>query len=372
MVTKGPDVDGGEGGVVGPSSSFAQGWTDLSGTHLHDVCPANNGTGAGADFANYSFQVFCPEVTAAWSGGAADMKRNRLVIWGGGHSDYAGNEVYALDLVSAPPAMKRLTSPSAWNYTLSYEQNSDGTPTSRHTYNDLAYLAGQDALFSFSGGLPAGTGTNHTWRFDFADQTWHAADPVQGFDPTSVGDSVTGAACAYDPSTQVVFCVNGTAYTLLRYDAASNAYTKLSFSAIYPLAATAAIDPVRKLMIFMGTNGSDENLSVQAIDISGNDAMYAVQDWSAQVTGCAAMAVHWPGLVHDSAIGKLVGWPNAGGSVYVFDPDAKTCTEQTFPNGPPTPPPPVYGTFGRFAYFPALDVFAVVTSADFDAYVLRL
>jgi len=34
----------------------------------------------------------------AWSGGALDTKRDRLVIWGGGHADYYGNELYAFYL----------------------------------------------------------------------------------------------------------------------------------------------------------------------------------------------------------------------------------------------------------------------------------
>src|SRR5262245_33687406 len=38
----------------------------------------------------------------AWSGGVMDTLRNRLIIWGGGHSDYSGNEVYALNLGATP------------------------------------------------------------------------------------------------------------------------------------------------------------------------------------------------------------------------------------------------------------------------------
>ena len=37
-------------------------------------------------------------ITGAWSGGAYDTKRDRLIIWGGGHGDYGGNEMYAFDV----------------------------------------------------------------------------------------------------------------------------------------------------------------------------------------------------------------------------------------------------------------------------------
>src|SRR5215470_3874736 len=37
-------------------------------------------------------------IMRAWSGGAYDTKRDRFIIWGGGHGDYGGNEVYAFDV----------------------------------------------------------------------------------------------------------------------------------------------------------------------------------------------------------------------------------------------------------------------------------
>lgn len=37
-------------------------------------------------------------VLTAWSGAAYDSKRERVLFHGGGHGDYAGNEVYALDV----------------------------------------------------------------------------------------------------------------------------------------------------------------------------------------------------------------------------------------------------------------------------------
>ena len=36
----------------------------------------------------------------AWSSAALDPDSSRLLVWGGGHADYAGNEVYAFDLRS--------------------------------------------------------------------------------------------------------------------------------------------------------------------------------------------------------------------------------------------------------------------------------
>jgi len=46
----------------------------------------------------------------AWSGGAFDTTRDRLVVWGGGHADYPGNELYVFDLGTL--RWQRLTDPS--------------------------------------------------------------------------------------------------------------------------------------------------------------------------------------------------------------------------------------------------------------------
>ena len=44
-----------------------------------------------------------------WGGGAFDSKRNRLILWGGGHNAYYGNELYAFDLTNL--AWERITDP---------------------------------------------------------------------------------------------------------------------------------------------------------------------------------------------------------------------------------------------------------------------
>src|SRR5262249_44098226 len=69
------------------------GWYDVPNTHLRSVCPPDDFNGSG-----YSFNSACYGVLAAWNSAVMDTTRNRLVIWGGGQTDYLGNEVYALDL----------------------------------------------------------------------------------------------------------------------------------------------------------------------------------------------------------------------------------------------------------------------------------
>ncbi len=122
--------------------SSAPGWTDLHNTQLRNVCPKNIPGSCGA-------------VLGAWSGGIADTLRNRLIVWGGGHNDYYGNEVYALNLSAKPVTLTRLNNPSPPNIGGQFETAlSDGNPNSRHTYNGLTYLAAFDHMLAF-GGVPA-------------------------------------------------------------------------------------------------------------------------------------------------------------------------------------------------------------------------
>jgi hypothetical protein len=80
------------------------GWTELPNTRLRTHCPSDQ---AYPDLHGGSG---CAGVTQAWGGAAFDEAGNRLLIDGGGHSDWAGNEVYELDLDNG--VMRRLNNPS--------------------------------------------------------------------------------------------------------------------------------------------------------------------------------------------------------------------------------------------------------------------
>ena len=67
------------------------GWFDVQGQQQQGNCPPDGFGGFGYDYASN-----CSAVVRAWNGGIGDTKRNRLWFWGGGHTDYAGNETLLL------------------------------------------------------------------------------------------------------------------------------------------------------------------------------------------------------------------------------------------------------------------------------------
>src|SRR6185295_4835097 len=101
----------------------ADSWFAAPNTKIRPLCPTTTGN--------------CANVIGAWSGGAFDPVHNQMLIFGGGHGDYSGNEVYAFQLSSL--SWVRLTDPSPDSYK-SQDPLPDGKPVSRHSYDGLSYV----------------------------------------------------------------------------------------------------------------------------------------------------------------------------------------------------------------------------------------
>lgn len=326
------------------------GWCRLTGTKLTSVQPSPLPEGTFA------------QLVGAWSGGAADVERNRLYVWGGGHADYSGNEVYALDL--DPVKLRRLNQPSPDSaHTACDALYSDGLPSSRHSYDGLTFLPATNELYAFGGSKwKCGFTASDVLRFSVPSLQWSqriAAMPGVLNGPGYMAD--------FDAASGKIF-LHDAGQGFSSYDPATNSVKVLSSGAVdYHM--TGRIDPVRKLFVMMGGG------EVRVVSLA-NGTNYAVQDWDNQTTGCSALRdAPYPGLAFDTSSGVLVGWVG-GGDVYKFDPTTKTCTKVTFPGGPPnatsSSAAQPNGTMGRFRYFPKLKVFAVINSVDEDAFTLRI
>jgi hypothetical protein len=385
------------------ASYAADGWTELSGTALisSGVCATGTG-GIGG----------CGAAVEAYSGGTLDTTRSRLLIWGGGHADYNGNEVYALYppgttpagvACSSPtaPAICRVKNPSASLRDQAalgcYADQADGTtPNSRHTYDGIAYIGNRDKMFAQGGSLACQQGYHYgdTWTLDMSSLAWLRRDPVNGTG-TKPADICNGGGCGssgqgpwthavYDPTRQLVFTETALWGTLWSYNDATNTYTSLATSLAMAAYGTWVVDPKRHRLYMIGASdgpgagNATTSLGtplIAYIDISVGSS-YAVTTVTA--TGCDGLAgAPNPGVDYDTVLDRIVGWPNFGNTVYVFDPDTATCTTQTFSGGPPDSRDAanaVYttGTYGRFRYVPSLDAFVVVNDANTNAYLLKL
>jgi hypothetical protein len=327
------------------------GWHAIAHTQLSAVCP---------DVAQIQGAEGCRAVIADWNGALADTKRNRLVLWGGGHNGYFGNEVYALDVEHS--TLQRITEPSSGegiaNLKSCPEEYADGKPNARHTYNGLQYISKQDVYFVFGAGLsPCGNFSNGIWFFDPTHSAWMKRNPKIHPNPAQNGSI---PMTAYDSGSGMVYEVEGNVGVFWKYDPSGDNWTSLGeVKACSRLNMTSAVDPVRKLYYCIGSG------SFSKISLSGSHKATPLVG-----QGCEGLvAAGGPGFDFDSSQNRFVGWAG-GATVYIYDPDSDTCTTKTFEGDPG--PQQVNGTFGRFRYFPALNVFAAVNDWKQDAYLLRL
>jgi hypothetical protein len=350
--------------VVSPPDSPGNsiGWYEVPKSTLRAVCPANT--------AQYDFFGLCGNVVGAWNSAIADTQHDRLVIWGGGHADYYGNEVYAFNLQDMQ--MTRLNDPSPINTTATcVETLADAKPNSRHTYDGLAYIAHAGRMFSFGGSLnECGFFSGATWTLDLATLQWTNMQPRGG-----APHAGAGVVADYDPNTKLVYLDDVSQFW--SYDFDTDTYKVRNSGAVIDYHMTGVIDPKRKLFLIMGGAGATGG-GLKAISI-GPSGKYSMKDWTgaAMPTCGPLLRVDYPGLAYDPVEDRIVGWPDFGNQVYLFDPDSKTCAVRAFPGGPPDSahqgsPHTTNGTFGRFRYFPDKDVFVLVNDAATDVYLLRI
>ncbi|MBS0367256.1 MAG: hypothetical protein JSR67_15695 [Proteobacteria bacterium] len=385
------------------------GWTALpASTSLQGsgACPPNY---FGGD--PFAFASNCQNVIRAWNGAVADTQGNRLIIWGGGHNNYYGNEIYALNLGANPITLTRLKDPTiptnyanSANCVESLPPGSTGfAPNSREVYEGMAYIANAGVLYMLNGALACGqaNGGSGTWTIPLNNISNSTAWTYEN--PTMIGTQPgqnyngypQGNIAVYDPVTGLVF-VSDT-YDLATYNYKTNTYNRItgSWGFLTSYYMSGAIDPARRLFVAVGgcsAGSCQAGHGVYVADIS-NPASTTGQNWTAATLtdpncaqflsgGANNIGSANPGFVYDPVAGNFVGWPNEGNSVYIITPDTVnkklSCQVVTFPGGPPNSAHAYgstsssFGTFGRFQYFPAYDAFVLVNDWNIPAYVLRL
>jgi len=168
---------------------------------------------------------FAPAPTGilAYSGGVYDSVHHQLLIFGGGHADYWGNEVCAFS--PATLTWRRMYEPDARNrYRNDNIDNTRGKlkdsdkPYTRHTYNQLCFVSSSASMFIFGGAGPGWGEIRPTcpappdcWSYSLADNKWSllyaGRDTPGGY----------AMACCYDPKRDVVWAY-GRESRLSRFD----------------------------------------------------------------------------------------------------------------------------------------------------------
>ncbi len=334
----------------------ADSWSEAPNTPLADACPKG-----------FSCNVILP-----WSGGAYDPVHHQMLIFGGGHGDYSGNELYAFSLSTM--TWSRLTEPSSPDLK-NQDPLPDGTPVSRHTYDGLQYLTHKNRFWAHGGSTyQLGNASNVPWTFDVETRTWEEHKPNPQI-PISFGFS---HGSAYDPVTKKVY-VHRTAQ-LATYDVDLERWDTLIGFGTPPYwpryenygNKRGVIDSKRRLLWVLG-GGSYLVWNIDAATMVTDDWTSTggtTADNAADIGGhteqlfSSGGAEIWketaPGVDYDPTADALVGW--AGGGPWVLD---LTTREWSHVSGAGAPAAQSeHGTYGRWRYVPRLNIFVLVNATD--------
>jgi hypothetical protein len=338
------------------------GWSRVAGTHFTPVCEPSD--------AFFGFPNDCRNIFAAWSGGVADTARNRLLVTGGGHNDYYGNELYAFDLGARRYVRLNEPTPLEKHNECSTTALGDGRPASRHTYGGLTYLTHLDRMVLFGGAssCEAGGIVGDVWELDLAglaaspdsSSYWSEVLPASPGVPELSYGGIIGAS-DYDPVTRLAVLYTGGGQ-LFSYDPSTRTTSLRPGTGPAGYHHTGVVDPDHRLFLLVG----DDALGV--FDLANG---WTYTDLTSQLTGCESLGSQpYPGLAYDSEQKVVVGWAG-GGTVYLIDLAARTCATRVFSQDAPGPQLQ-NGTHGRFRYFPSLRGFVLANDPDDDVYLLKL
>lgn len=359
---------------LGSAPVFAGPLDDLPADTWYEI-PESHADAVAHDWSPESTPGRFRAIVDAWGGGAFDTREHRMLLHGGGHGDYGGSEVYAMDLdiVNDDPGTNpwaKLSEPdlrSALDPDCENEDNltDNDHRRSQHTYGRLAYVPALHALCDTGGSIgyvycPAARRTD---CFDLTSNTWQLGLS----DGLSSG---TGSVGAVHPTSGEWWLLGGQGSGRLgRFDANSLAWTYGPFDNIpgsSPRNLSAAIDPVRNRMVFVGS-GRFWALDLDAFDPDTTEPSEHPVEPRGEIEIVDAKS---PGLAYDPEGDRFVAW-NGGSDVFLLDAETLVWTRMT-PAGPSPGDPARNGTYGRFQYSPRYGVFVLVNATGRNVFALRL
>ncbi len=312
----------------------------------------------------------------AWCG--ATLKRVGsvyLIGAAGGHADYAGNEVNALQLNTANPRWVELRGPTpntqVLNNTAYYL---DGRPGATHTYSQTQFINSENRLIILSrdGVSSANTFPDPPANFAYVGEQWSKSFSLTTGDwqpaetiPVFPGSGDTpGALCAKHPWTEDVYYSRNYGTGWYRWTRETNTWNRLSGASRSPWYVGAAIDPRRDRMLVVG-GFSPINPLLLGLDGSGLNPTF---------TGLGATALrvtNYPGVLYDETLDAYIVVYNDTDSIQILTVKADTL-EVARPATTGTPPATRRnGIHNAAQYVPELRGFVLANKHGGNVYFMR-
>jgi hypothetical protein len=305
---------------------------------------------------------------ATWHDGPA------LILWGGGHGNYAGNEVYALSLNTDTPTWYRLRDPTVPGPD-DVAQDGNGNPVSRHTYASISYIydGTKNWMFSYGGIATYHTantiGQSHVFDFNVASPNSNSPWLTKASTPHTQGSYHT----AYETSSGRVWGLEynaGSLSPIAYYDVATNAYTyALDKAGQFGSHGCTDIDSSRGLWVIFTENG-----------LKGYRTNNGVANDFYTVNASAGAPASPQGFLYDPVADKFIAW-SGGQTLYTLTPPGSSPYEggnqwtwaNTTPSGSTPTAAETTGTFKRFALVQISTArgYVVVSDAGESVYFYR-
>ena len=315
-----------------------------------------------------------PGIISAWSGAAFDSSENQLIIMGGGHGDYGGQELYAFDLNSL--TWSRISEPETYealDLACTHGGRTDNNlPKAMHTYDGLEYIPYLNSVCDTraSVGYKNCRGVPEMACFDLEEKTWNWLHS-----PIKVGWSTRAGALHQETGE---WWVQGGGYNpgnfpapparLGRYIPKEDRWEYGAYDNVMAdYNKIAEIDPTRNLFVLAHAG------SLYAFDLATfSPGKTKLKNHPQPTTGATEILSlsSRMGLAYDPVGDRMVAWAG-GADVFYLNLDTWHWTKETPQGAVPTPAAKA-GTFGRFAYSSESDKFIVVNSVRENVYMLDL
>jgi hypothetical protein len=301
-------------------------------------------------------------VISAWGGGcvntigiysgASFVSGTFLVLWGGGHGDYSGNEIYCFGPMDGDSAQwykpRNPTSPAVVNT----GQDGSGNPVARHTYGSLVYIGGSRNWMLSVGGNARSTDANgvsetHTYQFN-------TASPNSNLPWTNRSTATDSPwLSAYDSTQDCVWGIPISNGNIIRYDVDANTHAVGNFKSpnAQNQGAAAALDTSRGLFFIRSPSVALQGYRTN--NGTSND-YYNVSTTGTGPTGSAQAGMLW-----DPVADAFKVWAGTGKTIYTLTPpgtspyeggNAWTWSSSTPGTGSTPSNETTNGTYNRFAY----------------------
>lgn len=305
-------------------------------------------------------------VTDAWGCATVRQSSGHLILNGGGHGDYYGNENYALDLMSESPAWSRVWGPTpngSMDTTAGVYYHPDGNPKSDHTYYNLWYDTVNDRLMRVFTGDPPNANNSR----DVNSWTWGAANwNPEGTHPDCPYGTYDGGKCQNYATGDLYFWGNTNNAIWTR---STNTWTTANGNnTLSALNNATAYDPVRGCVWCVAGTGLSSG-QVFKWTLPNTFTSVSVTGGSSGITtSVSAGAFYCPDT------DKVYIYTGAG-ALYVFDPAALTINQVSTTGTAPSSNSTYgnnTGTLGKLCYVSLFKGLALKPAWNSPTFAMRL